>query len=329
MRQKQITGDKKMQRAARKEPLMEGIQKKRRSPNFFTRMSANELISYAKKIIKENGIKDRKELSKKDGSLYNILRKRKLLDIIMPKKCRGAWTSMSDEDVLFYAKKLIEEKSIPTSNILRKIDGSLFNNLLKRELLEVVFPDKRVCRKWISKTNEEVIEYANDSISKNKIKNRIALEKLDPGLVRVLRYRGLLDIVIPDKLGRQWSKMSDEKIISYTENLMEKKGITTRPELKEEDTGLYRVLYVRGLMDAVLPSSKRDWLSISDKGVIQYTKDLMRENGIKNISRLQKADGGLYQVLRARNLLDAVFADIEHAKKTEAVKQVVDAMKEF
>jgi len=66
--------------------LAEGIQKKkkRRPHGFLSSMDNDELISYAKKLIRKNAIKNRSSLAKADDNLYGILRKRNLLDTVFP-----------------------------------------------------------------------------------------------------------------------------------------------------------------------------------------------------------------------------------------------------
>jgi len=276
MRQKRITGDKQMQRTPRKEPMTEMIQKKRREQRNWKSMSDGELITYAKKIIKENGIRNRNNLQKVDQGMYYVLRRRNLLGKIIPEKQkRRNWSSMTDEKIISYAKKIIEE---------------------------------------------------------NKIKNRSNLRKADSGLGYVLKKRKLMVIVIPEKQQkRNWSSISEEELIQFSKNFIEEKGIKNRKGLQKADYSLYEVLKERDCLNTLIPEKRRqrDWSSMTDKEIIKYAKTYVEKNAIKNRRGLAKADMGLYTILWRRNLLSAVFSDIEKSRKIEGIKQVVDAMKEF
>lgn len=68
---------------------------------------------------------------------------------------------------------------------------------------------------------------------------------------------------------------------------------------------------------------------MSDDEIVEFTKKFIDEKGITREKELQKADSGLYTVLRRRNLISRVFAVIEAARTDEAVQQVFDGLKEF
>ncbi len=123
--------------------------------------------------------------------------------------------------------------------------------------------------------------------------------------------------------------MNDNELSSYAEKIIKENEIKGRKALYKADGSLYNILRKRNLLGAVIPKCRRDWSSMSDKELISHAKTCIEKNAIKNRSSLEKADHGLYQVLWKRNLLSAVFSDIKEAKKTEAVRQVVEAMKEF
>jgi len=304
-------------------------------------MNDKELISHAKKFVEKNEIKNRTGLKKADMGLYKVLWKRNLLGAVVPEKReKRDWSPMIDEKLVSYAKTLIEKNGIKKRTDLHKADQSFYQVLRKRNLLDVIVPDKKEARdprNWASMSDVKLISYAKTYIEENNIKNRKALEKADGGLNRILRIRNLLDAVIPMKLKRRnWSLMTDEELISFAKKFITENEIKDRSSLRKVGGGLCTILRIRNLTDTLIPGreqrkrrKQRDWVSISDDNLTLLAKKFVEENGIKNKSSLDKADRGLYEILRKRKLLDAVFSDIEQAKKTEAVKQVVDAMKEF
>ncbi len=54
------------------------------------------------------------------------------------------------------------------------------------------------------------------------------------------------------------------------------------------------------------PKGRRLWRKTSDEEIVQYAKKLMEEKGADGREKLQKADSGLYRVLRKRGLFDKV-----------------------
>ena len=128
-----------------------------------------------------------------------------------------------------------------------------------------------------------------------------------------------------------FTKMTDTELLDYAKKIAEEKGIKNRGGLQKADRGLYKVLRKRNLLDEVIPEKReeRDWSSMSNEDLISHARKFIEENEIKNRVGLKKADNGLYQVLKKRNLLDVVFADIERARKIEAIRQIIEATKEF
>jgi len=294
-----------------------------------------ELIIHAKKFIEENGIKNRKGLEKADLGLYKVLIRRNLLGAVILGKMLRDWSSMTDDELISLVKTFIKENKIKNRKSLAKADSGLYFVLRKRNLLDTVIPEKQEYRDWSSIPDKELLSYAKKFIEENTIKNRSGLQKADCGLCNILRKRNLLDAAIPEKRDRRkprsWSSMTDDELVSYAKTYIKENAIKSRRGLEKADRGLYEILRKRNLLASVIPKKRklRGWSSMSGEELISHAKTFIEENAIKNRSGLEKADHGLYQVLWRRKLLSAVFSDIEHAKKTEAVKQVFDAMKEF
>jgi hypothetical protein len=129
---------------------------------------------------------------------------------------------------------------------------------------------------------------------------------------------------------RKWASMNDEELVGFARKFVEEKKITGRKELQKADKGLYRALRNRGLIGKVIPETahenRRDWASMNDEELIAFVKSLVEENGITGREELKKEDSGLYEVLRRRKLLEAVFASVEQKKQDELLGQLAEAV---
>ncbi len=182
------------------------------------RMSDGEIVEYARKVVEENGITGRRELYKADIGLYNVLRKRRLLDEIevIEKRRKGRqWKDMSDEEIVEYARKVVEENGITRRAELCKTDTGLYNALQKKGLLnEVGLGKKR--RSWKSMSDEEIVDYAKGFVEEKGVMHRGELESIDSGLYETLRIRGLLDRVFA-QLDQQKTDHARDAVIDALE----------------------------------------------------------------------------------------------------------------
>ncbi len=237
------------------------------------------------------------------------------LQIIVPTDSLGRrlWRKMSDGEIVDYARKVMRINDVAGKNELGKVDCGLYQTLRKRKLLgQVGFEEKRrKQRDWKKVSDEEVVEIAKKLMEEKKISMRRELQKTDRGLYNILEKRRLLgriDFEEKKREERPWKDMSDEEILDYAREVMEKKGITERSELDEADPGLYRILGVRRLREAIGFKDKqkkhRSWKEMSNEEVVEYAKKLMKEKKITGRKELQNTDSGLYTILRIRGLLD-------------------------
>ncbi len=245
---------------------------------------------------------------------------------------RRLWKKMNDEQIVEFAKKLMEEKGLTKRKELQKADQGLYFVLRIRGLLgEVGFDDK--LRSWKDMSNTEVVEFAQKFMEENGITWRSELKKADCGLYGVLKRRGLLgEVGFEEKKRKEriWTKMDEEEIVEVARRSVKEREITERDELKKTDSGLYEVLRKRGLLDKVgLEERKRAWNKMSDEEVVEFAQKFMEKKKITGRIGLQKADSGLYEVLRKRGLLDRVFAHIERQRDDNARDAVINALTEF
>jgi len=186
-------------KTSKKEPLAEGLQiVVPTSPSgrrLWSKMSDNDIVEYAKRVMGENGISIRSKLEKADCGLHRVLLKRKLLGNIEFEEKFRSWKDMDDEEIVEFTKKLMKEKEITGRTELNRADSGLYNVLKKRGLFEKVgFIEKRKKgRSWKGMGDDEVIELAKRTIEEVKIIRKNELRKTDKGLYEVLRKRRLFD----------------------------------------------------------------------------------------------------------------------------------------
>ncbi|MBU0533069.1 hypothetical protein KKB44_06270 [Candidatus Micrarchaeota archaeon] len=295
-------------------------------------MRDQELVELARKFMEEERICGRKQLSKADIGLYSILIRRKLLNKVEFEGKQRDWKTMSDAELVEFTRKFMEGRKIYERKKLQKLDGGLYEVLRKRGLLDQLEFEEKY-RDWKEVSDDGLVKHARKFMEEKGISERTELRKVDLGLYQVLRKRKLLDkIGFEDKRQkhRNWNSMSDEELVAYGKEFMRKRGITGRHELEKADSGLYRVLMIREIMNQLEFEGKhRDWASMSDEEIVEYAKKFMEEREISRRGKLQKADRGLYEILRKKRLLEDVFVDLDQSRRREAILQVVEAMEEF
>jgi hypothetical protein len=250
--QKQVTPRTAQPREGIRKPLAEGIMK-RRPHSFFTKMSDNEFVAFAKKVVEEKGIKNRSGLRIEDQGLYYALWKRKLLDEVEFEKSYRDWGAMSDEELVAFAKKVVEEKRIKSRNGLKKEDSGLYQALRKRKLLDKI-GFETIRRDWESMSGKELVALGKKLVAKEGITSRNGLKREDAGLYKVLQKRNFLDKIEFEskrKKKRNWTPLSDKELVLVAKEFVAKKGIKNRSGLENDDSGLYQALLKRKLLDAV------------------------------------------------------------------------------
>jgi len=342
MEENGITGRKELEKAdsglylvLRTRELLEriGFADKKRRKRPWKDMRDDEVVEYAKKVMREKKVTGRKEMCKTDSGLYEILRIRGLVNEVgfEEERKKRDWKDMSDGEVVVLTRKLMEEKGISGRHELVKADSGLYNLLRRRRLLDKVGFEKKQ-RPWKDLSDEEIVRFAWKAMKEKEITGRHELEKADRRLYQVLLKRGLLDRVgfEEKKKTRTWKNISDKDIIEFAQKFMEEKGISRRRELRRADSGLYDVLRKRGLLGKVRFDDKlRPWKGMGDEEVIEFAQEVIVEKEISKRVDLSKADSGLYKILRERGLLDRVFSNIEKQRTDHARDAVIDALTKF
>jgi len=250
---------------------------------------------------------------------------------IVPLDSRGRrfWSSMSDGELVGYTRAFIAERGIRGRSGLQETDNSLYQALSKRGLLDGIGL-KSKHRDWASMDDRGLSGLARRFIAERGIVSRKNLRKEDAGMYQALRKRGLLGGIGLEDIYRDWASMGDWELLCFARRFIAERRIGLKVQLKRADQGLYYALIGRKLLDGLGIGRKlRNWAAMSDQELVAYARENNAERGIHRRKGLENSDPRLYNVLRRRELLDAVFADIDRSKETEGVRDVVKALGEF
>lgn len=310
-----------------------GIKRKKREDRPWRKLSDGELVAYARRFLREKGITTRRDLKMEDQGFYVILKDRGLLDSVGLKDTRRRWETLSDGELIAAGKAFIQETGISSRWAAQKRDGTLYQALSKRGLLDNVGLKSRR-RRWGS--DGELVAHARRYRIDTGVEGRDELLKTDSGLYAALLKRGLLDDAgFHQKRAniQEWKRFSDEELVSHARRFMEKEGIVSRYGLERENRRLYCALWGRGLLEDIgLGSSwsgRRDWKHHNDEELVAYARRLMADEGVGGRGELSRMFKSLHYVLWKRGLIDKVFREPDHQLEEEAVRQIVDALVKF
>lgn len=339
-------------------PLSEGMRKERRPHGFYSKMSDDDIISYSQGFMKGRGIRKISELRAADGGLYDaIIRLEKRSPGIMEKigldrrkRRKRDWKSMNDAELAAHARRFIAGSGISSMEELKRADMGLSLEIYKRMKTNPAIMDmagirrtRRRMRNWESMGDDEIVEYARDSMQRRGLSGRGELWRADKGLHSALLRREAESPGIMDRIGferkmrkmRDWKSMGDDEIAGYARALIGKLGIACLSGLKRADGGLHYVLQERakknpGIMDGLgLEAKKRvktDWESMDDAGLVDLARRFMAEGGISGKSELQEAHQRLYQaLLRREKRVPGIMARIGFVERHKDWKAMGDA----
>ncbi len=102
-------------------------------------MPKKRLLKAARKLCKEKCITSRNELHNKYSGLYQVLRRRKLLDSVISSRIIN-WKDMSYDALLDMAVKFCQENGIKSKGDLQKAYLKLYRAARSRGILDELFP---------------------------------------------------------------------------------------------------------------------------------------------------------------------------------------------
>lgn len=294
-----------------------------------------EIIEYAKKVIKDKKIKSRSELANVDSGLYQILQSKKLLNRVeIAKKVRN-WRDKSDEELLVYTGEVMESNGITKKMELVDFDHGLANVLRNRGLWDKIDFEERARpgRPWKEMTDDELVEVGGRVVAEHGFKIRTELNKYDCGLYRILDRRKLLDKIFPENrnekesLGKiqipenaqgrkEWRKVDDETLVAYAKQVINENEISSKTQLRKFDARLYATLSARRLLNEIGLGERTVWRKMSNTEIINHALGIIRRDNITGRRDLEKRYRTVYDILIRRKLLDRVFTEIEENRET-------------
>lgn len=161
----------------------------------WSRYANAELLELARRIIDDNGITSRSELSKHDRPFYCALVKRKLIGEV-GLEIQRPWSEFSDDELVEYIRRFVGSNDIESRVGLKRARKGLYLAVTARGLIgRVRFKaDERAWRRY---SDDELVAYARRFVGENGIGKRSGLWRTDRGLYAVLQSRDLMCRVLP------------------------------------------------------------------------------------------------------------------------------------
>jgi hypothetical protein len=342
-------------------PLSEGIivPLDKRGRKNWEKLSDTEFVSYARAFMAENGISVRTQLKKAAPGLERDLEKREARDPSILEKLgiertqreSRPWASMSDDEILDYARESIGRAGATTRRQLRELDIGLFNALDKRDRespglfrrLGDAFgrkekkpapekPEGPKRRKGFAGMGDiELVGFARRYVRENGINSRTKLGEAKPGLYEALHKRGLFEQAgLPKCTTRPWAEKSDDEIVAFAQNLVSSEDIHGSKQLRARDSRLYNALWKRGILDRVAYGIvEADLRRKPDSELISRANRLIMEFGIGKRYGLLCRDRSLYEVLKERGLLGSFQFAPAHRWASLNDEELVSTAKEY
>ena len=212
-------------------------------------MSNEELVKRALSLVKKKSLKRRIDIENESPVLYSYLRKRNLMDRVLPLYFTD-YSKFSDKKLISEAKEYIKENKITQRHQLNRLSIGLYKHLKKRGFLDELLPSLR--KEWEHISDDELIDYSKDFIKRNKIGTTTELLKKNSKLHAQIYARRINKEVLPSGR-RNWSEIYDYEVMKMAKKLVKKYKIRFRSHLNDIDSGVYNQLLKRELMDAMFP----------------------------------------------------------------------------
>jgi len=126
--------------ALRKRGLLDRVGLERQL-RVWSAMGDDELVSFARRFIAENGITWKAELRRADLGLLKALQRRKLQDDVGLEDRYRDWASMSEEELKALSLRFMAKRRICGKTELQKAFKGLYYALWKRKLVDEVFSE--------------------------------------------------------------------------------------------------------------------------------------------------------------------------------------------
>ncbi|MBU0527372.1 hypothetical protein KKE92_02740 [Candidatus Micrarchaeota archaeon] len=150
------------------------------------------------------------------------------------------------------------KKVLGTDGLVSKVQSIKVRPMLRQALSRKPLPDtlgseekQNKPRALAELSDGNVIGLAKKTMQDKKLSTRRELLENDPELYGTLRMRGLLDEVGFEPKTRSWAEVNDAELMQNVAVFTSENAITSLPELRNADWGLYQVLHKRKLLGHV------------------------------------------------------------------------------
>ena len=179
---------------------------------------------------------------------------------------KGKYSNFTDEEIINLVKTKYKDKNY---NEIRKINRGLIDNLYKRKLTHIAFPDRKKF-KYANLTDDELINIVKTEYKGMKITEIV---KIDGCLINNLYKRKLIDIAFPDSKKIKYANLTDDELINIVKTEYKGKKIT---EIAKIDICLINNLYKRKLTNIAFPNKQKHFSK-------QQSINILEENDILDL----------------------------------------------
>ncbi len=237
----------------------------------------------------------RRKVKEDDGGFYSAVQRRGLLDEVFPKKWRSKWDGFTVDDFRKYRE---ENLSGMSRTEVKNEDNHFYHTVRRKGLLDEVLP-KREARQWNELTVEVLKKYCQENFSGM---SRTEIQKADASFYCTLTRRGIVEEVLPASKRRDYQDWDVEDFREYYE---ENYAGMSRGEVQKIDGGFSNALRARGIADEVMPNPKlvqfRGW------GAKMFKQHYEEHFSGMTPSEVDKEDPGFYNAVRTRGLSGEIF----------------------
>ncbi len=278
-----------------------------KNQNPFKNMGKTKLRDYARDYVKDNGIITPTGLQTKNSSLYYYVKKRGLIDKIgLEKRTKETlFVHYSNEAIVSYAQKYVDDNSIKCETLMRKLNGRLFSELKRRGIIDkLVFKGKQNQR-WKRLSNEEIIGLGQKFVEDDRIKDKEEFKEKNSPLFHVLERRKLL------------GKIAFTVFIMEAQKFIDNHHVFDLEQIRNIHIGVYNKVIKANILDRLkfkpeLPPLKVevDLDAMSNEALVLYAKEIIRIREISGISGFLKHGveaTKIYYRIHKRKLIGQVF----------------------
>ena len=266
----------------------------------------------------------RNEVQKIDGSFYQVIGNRGLLNELIESKIkpRREWKSMSNDELKEYYH---ENYAGMSRSEVAKADSSFYMIVIEKKLFDEGLTESKH-RDWQSKSDEELKQHYHDNYSGM---NRSEVQKIDGSFYQVIGNRGLLDELIERKL-IDWEGMSDEKL---EEHCQENYSGMSRSEVQRECKGFYNIILKREIADKLIPPTRKPNGYYQDIDNIQIELEIIikqLDGKFPRVKDIKKISTGLLTgIYDYHGSLTTVKIQLGYAdKEMEVLKEILEELRD-